>query len=499
MVDIEKKSSSSFSDHAQIAENNTLAPSTLRARIAYKLKAYGVEAHGVSPVKVEQQTYTNFINLFFLWLSANTCLISVSTGTLGPIFFGLGLRDSALVILFMNAACCVIPAYFSTFGPITGLRQMIFARYSLGYIGAVIISCVNIVVFMGFLILNCILGGQSLASASNGNLSWNVGIVIIALISLLLTFSGYKVLNIYERYAWIPVTIVFIITVGIGGKHIKNVPPPAPATASQVLTFASAIAGFILSWGTLAADYTIYMPPTVPKAKIFTYAYLGFFLPLVLLEILGASLAVASNANQEWALGYQRNNLGGLFAAVLKPAGRFGKFCMVVLAMSVPAACAPTMYSFGISFQCVAPWFAKLPRYVFSVISTAILIPLAIVGAKHFDSALLHFLEIIAYYCSPFSAVLLVEHIAFRSSSGERYDRTLWNDFHALPLGLAGLGSIILSFGLIIPSMDQIWYVGPIAKTGAGDIGFELGFFGAALFYSILRPIERLLTPRKGD
>ena len=178
-------------------------------------------------------------------------------------------------------------------------------------------------------------------------------------------------LNIYERYAWIPVTIVFIITVSVAGKHLTNVPPLAPATASQVMCFAGAIASFVVSYAVLPSDFTMYMPPTVPKLKVFVYTYLGFLLPLVLLEVLGAAFAVSLTANETWNNGYLDNGLGGLLVAAMKPVGGFGKFCVVVLALSVPAACAPTMYSFGISFQCVTPWFAKVPRYLFSIFSTA--------------------------------------------------------------------------------------------------------------------------------
>ena len=32
-------------------------------------------------------------------------------GTLGPVIYGLGLRDSCLVILFFNLLCAVPPAY----------------------------------------------------------------------------------------------------------------------------------------------------------------------------------------------------------------------------------------------------------------------------------------------------------------------------------------------------------------------------------------------------
>jgi purine-cytosine permease-like protein len=34
-----------------------------------------------------------------------------ASGTLGPVAFGLGLRDSCLVILFFNLLCAVPPAY----------------------------------------------------------------------------------------------------------------------------------------------------------------------------------------------------------------------------------------------------------------------------------------------------------------------------------------------------------------------------------------------------
>jgi len=375
---------------------------------------------------------------------------------------------------------------------------MIIARYSFGYLGAVLISAANIVTFMGFLILNAILGGQALASASNGHLSWNVGIVIISLISLFLTFCGYRFIAIYEKYAWIPVTIVLIITVGVGGKHFQNPPPHAPATAAQVLSYAATVAGFVISWATLAADYTIYMPSNVSKVKVFTYAYLGFFLPLCLLEILGAALINTALVYQPWATGYDENGVSGLLAAALDPVGRFGKFCMVVLAMSVPAACAPTMYSFGISFQCVAPIFAYVPRWVFSIAATVVLIPLAIVGAKHFESALIDFLSVIGYYAASFAAVVLIEHVVFRKS-GSQYDPIAWNSWSRLPIGWAGCLAFAMSFAFIIPGMDQVWYVGPLAKKGSGDIGFETGFVSATLFYFILRTIDlKFVTKRLG-
>ena len=38
-------------------------------------------------------------------------LFRFSAGTLGPAAFGLGLRDSCLVILFFNFLCAALPSY----------------------------------------------------------------------------------------------------------------------------------------------------------------------------------------------------------------------------------------------------------------------------------------------------------------------------------------------------------------------------------------------------
>lgn len=67
---------------------------------------------------------------------------------------------------------------------------MIVARYSFGYYGSIIPSVLNLITFMGFLILNLILGGQTLAAVSGTNgdgLNWDVGIAIVAVIALLVS------------------------------------------------------------------------------------------------------------------------------------------------------------------------------------------------------------------------------------------------------------------------------------------------------------------------
>ncbi|KAI5117826.1 hypothetical protein M0805_003304 [Coniferiporia weirii] len=347
-------------------------------RITHTLLTWGVETRGIYPVPRERRTDQHFHKIFFIWFAANFNILSVSTGTTGPMVYGLSLRDSCLLILFMNILCCAPPAYLSTWGPKLGLRQMCQARYSFGW-------------------------------------------------------------------------------------------------------------------------------------RIFTYSFLGFLIPTVSCQCLGAAIGAATPLVPAWNAAYADESIGNLFVAILGPVHGFGKFLTVLLSLSVTANIAPTMYSFGFVFQVFVPFCAHLPRYVFSVLATAVVIPLSIVGAHRFYSTLTNFLGLIGYWASCFISVVVVEHLVFRRyarwivprrttekggptkeyslDAFANYDISTWNTPRALPSGAAALGASVLSFALVIPSMDQVWFVGPVART-TGDIGFEIALALTAVLYVPFRYAE---------
>lgn len=87
-------------------------------------------------------------------------------------------------------------------------------------------------------------------------------------------------------------------------------------------------------------------------------------------------------------------------------------------------------------------------------------------------------------------SAICVEHFYFRRGDFSLYDLQYWNVPSRLPLGVAALGAAALSFALVIPSMNQAWYEGPIARK-TGDIGFETAMVVTALFYVPLRHLEK--------
>lgn len=443
-------------------------------RVAEKLSRYSIEGVGIQPLTPHQRTSTQWWSPGLIWFSANVNVLSFSGGTLAPAL-GIGMVTSQLSIVLFSALLSLPAAYFSTFGPKLGMRQMVQSRYSWGYFPACLAALLNCVGMIGFMVLNSILGGQTLSAvAKDGGLSPTVGIVIIGIISLLVSFSGIRVLHLFERWIWAPVLVCFVVLIGIAGTgpqglHIP-VDDPAP-TARGILGMGAVVAGYLVSWSSLASDVTHYMRPDTSPYKIFWAVFLGLFLSTAPFMMLGAAFAVSSTDNEAWSTALETSN-GALFDVILSGpggVGNFGRFLTTLLALSAIGNIAATLYSFGISLQTLLPICNYVPRFIWPVVAVAITLPLAIVGADHFYTTLSNFVYVLGYWASLFVAIVLMEHVVIRRRDFSRYDATIWSDWRKLPPGIAALAAAILSLGVVIPSMDQAWFSGPIAQK-SGDL-----------------------------
>ncbi|KAG1868499.1 cytosine-purine permease [Suillus subluteus] len=421
------------------------------------LSRYGIETHGIVPVPAEERLETRCV-ILILALSPNPLNTSrSSTGAAGPAFFSLGVRDSIAIIVIVN----------------------------LVYFGAIIPAVLNVITSEGFLILNCIIGGQTIASLSS-QLNDTLGIVIISITSLVVTFCGYRVIHWYESVAWIPNVIAFIAMLAIGYPQLReNLSTPVPpATPANVISFASFLASNMISWCTMISDYGIYHSPDASSARIFIYTYLGFFVSSVTGQALGAAFAAAAPSVPAWNAGFDdSSSIGGLLHSVLLPTGAFGEILTALVALSVTSACAPTMYTFSTSFMAIAAWFGAVPRWVYILVSEGILIPVAIIGAKRFYATFVDILNIIGYWSSAFSAIVLTEHVLFRraSFSEDQYPITTWDSYTLLPSGIPA-----------VVAFDQL------RGKGSGDVGVFVGFVVGAITYALARSFEKILYKKMG-
>ena len=427
---------------------------------------------------------------------------SFALGILANLIWYMGVADAMLVILFFNLIGVTPVCYFATFGPRFGLRQMVLSRFWFGWWGVKLIAVFNVLACIGWSAVNSIVGAQ-LINTVNPNVPGYAGILIIAFCTFLVTLFGYKIVHTYEFWSWLPATIVFLITLGVFAHSgdFKNLQwGVGTAEMGSVFSFGAVIYGFATGWTSYAADYTVYHPSNRSRTKVFFATWLGLMVPLLFCEMLGVAIFSAANIHDKldhnrYKAGYNQSSTGGLLGAVLiYSLGGFGKFCLVILALTIIANNCPNIYSIALTVQVLAHWTARVPRFIWTGIATGVYIAIAIPGYSHFETVLSNFMNFIGYWLAIYEGIALVDHFVYkRGMSGyapENYDNP-----GKLPPGIAAVTAFCFGVAGMITGMSQVWWVGPIAlHAGAppfgGDVGFELGFAFSATSYLILRKIE---------
>jgi NCS1 nucleoside transporter family len=441
----------------------------------------GIEIHGIERVAPTARTHVRIFDNFTMWLSANLVISTVALGALANQLFGLGFWDGLAVIVIFNALGVLPVAFFSTLGPKLGLRQMTISRFSFGWIGAIVMAIFNVAACIGWSAVNVIVGGQLVASLSGGAVPRWLGILVIAILTTLVSIYGYRYVHRYERFAWIPMAIIFAIMTAVAAPHMRLVPTPALSVSwlASVISFGGAIYGFATGWSSYAADYNVRQPEETPSSRVFWLTFLGVFLPCVVLETLGMLFT-------SWITHSQGG--GDLLAGVLAPLGGFGTFLLVLLALSVVANNIPNDYSLGLSMQVIGKTLQRVPRAVWTLIGAFIYVVIALLAAANFNQTLENFLLLIAYWLGPWSIILILEHFLFRRG---RYNVDDWNTPQRLPIGWAAMVAMVIGLAGVALGASQAYYTGPLAKLLNGmDVGFELGIIFAAIVYVILRPLE---------
>ncbi|KAM0802029.1 purine-cytosine permease [Usnea florida] len=462
---------------------------SLYAKIQRSVSKFGVEPRGIERVPEDERTDTNLMKAGTMWFSANMVVSSFAIGALAIPVFDLGFVDALLTIFFINCLAITPVAFFSTFGPRFGLRQMVLSRYFFGFHGVKVIAVFNVLACVGWSAVNVIVGAQ-LINAVNANVPGYAGIIIIAAATWLVTVFGYKVVHVYEFYSWIPSLIIFLIVLGefAHSGRFSNLPMGSGSTeAGSILSFAASVFGFGTGWTSYAADYTVYQPVTASRIKTFFWTWGGLITALCFTEMLGLAVATATldPVDTSYADGYSQSGIGGLLAAVLfPPLGRFGQFCLVILALSIVANNCPNIYSVTFSLQVMGRWTQAVPRFIWTFVGTLVYCAIAIPGYSHFESA---------YWLAIYEGISLTEHFIFKR---RRYDISIWNNPNLLPPGIAAILAFLFGVFGAVMGMSQPWFIGPIGKrigdpSYGGDIGFELAFAFAALSFGLFRWVEK--------
>ncbi|GAA5841423.1 hypothetical protein JCM3766R1_004079 [Sporobolomyces carnicolor] len=491
--------------HVNVADGDVVASTGPFAKINSWFEKIGFETRSLERVPEDQRDH--HLSLFsiiwrqmFFWFSVNLSFSCLGTGFLGSLYFTLDFPTSMAVIVCGTALGCAVSATTAILGPRYGLRTMALSRFAGGFIGTGIFSVLNALTQIAYAVTAAIVAAQALRAINHG-LTLTVGIVVSTVITLVVCVGGYKILHYWERYAWIACFIIYLIILGLGSRgtydvHAKTATmDTGKPLIGDVLSFFGIMFSVGSGWTSIAADYNMTLPASTPAFPIWIATYFGTWLPIFFTCSVSASFAALTKAS--YATAFEEESLGGVVGEILKPAGGFGKFLLVILCLSVTSANTANTYSGALCLQSLHPILMKVPRIFFVILFTVIYLVLAIVGKDNYSKILGDFAAILAYYTAFFSAILFIEVFWFRRKNSRLgpINADHYADYSKLAPGWACLATILCCVGIVVPSMAQTWYIGPIALAvtdgGYGaDIGFELSYAVAIITYPIFREIE---------
>ena len=452
----------------------------------------------------------------------------MSSFFLGPLTFELGLRNTLIAGIIGQGLGCVLAAYCSMMGPRSGCRQIVSARFLFGWWFVKLVALVCIIGVLGWSVVNCVVGGQILASISDDKVPLWAGIVIIAGVTLLVAVGGIKQLLRVETFLSVPVNLSFLLLYIVASQKFQHLTLGDAIVDSATikgnwLSFFSLCYSITSTWGGIASDYYILFPESTPDYQVFTVTFLGTFLPTTFVGIIGLLIGNVALGYKPWGDAYAKWGMGGLLNEAFKPWGGGGKFLLVIIFLSLISNNILNTYSAAFGLQLAGTVFARIPRWLWAIGITAVYLVAALVGRNEFSTILGNFLPMIGYWISMYFILLLEENTIFRTnrfhhlyelefaedgsydapssvedssneplnmkqSTSHHYNFKIWNDYDKLTHGWAAAASFVIGATGAAVGMSQTYWVGPVARRIGGEYGGDIAMWLCMGFSGIVYP-----------
>ncbi|HWH26400.1 MAG TPA: cytosine permease [Pseudolysinimonas sp.] len=440
-----------------------------------------IEAHSFDYVPLSERSGSIF-GQFQFWFMINATLITAFTGAVGPLF-GLGLSGTIVAIILGSVIGTLFQALHGAQGPRMGLPQMIQSRVQFGSRGAIVPILVATIVPLGFAIFFFQTGAASLSQITVPlDKPYSVAIGILA---VLIAIFGYHLVLRLQRIASY-VVLINLVLLSIAVLVVLPIGDLLTHSAWSLVGFLAqmgAAAGYQIAIAPIVSDYTRYLPKSTPSARVSAAVFGGTILSAIWIELLGASVALAS-PKIDVISGIAQ--VGNQFGFAL------GSITLGIAVVACLLAATASIYSGTMSFLSALEAFRPLTsgarlRAITIGIAGALIILATITLPGDILGNFSTFLVILGYLLIPWTAVNLADYYLVRRGTYSitdilRSDGGIYGRW-----GTRGLISYALGILVMIPFVSTGFFVGPIASAmGGADISFLVGVIVAAGSYLIV-------------
>lgn len=246
---------------------------------------------------------------------------------------------------------------------------------------------------------------------------------------------------------------VFCVLLGSAGPEFDFDTSSVGSTEeinAKRLTFFSLCLASALSWVPGAADYHVYYSPKTGAWRIWSMTTIGVGLSMVITLVLGAGLGTGVAHNPTWSAIYD-GTPGSLLVAGYDRLGVFGKFCIFINVLTIVSNNAPGSYSMAMNFQMLGDFWCRVPRPVFTVVTTTIYTACAIGGRDSLYEIFKSLVPMMGYWIIIWFTIVVEEVLLFNKGRG--YDWSAWNNPQKLPVGYAATAAFLIGWAGAVVGM----------------------------------------------
>jgi NCS1 family nucleobase:cation symporter-1 len=419
-------------------------------------------------------------------------ILGVALGTLG-IGAGLGFGWTFVALVIGNGIGTVFMAAHSAQGPQLGVPQMIQSRAQFGTRGAAIPLLAVVVTYL----LYCAANGVLIESAISSFLPVSpiAALIVFSGLTVAVAFVGYELIHRLGVVMTVISTALFAAAAallwmrhaaGLGGATALT----SHFTGAAFMLAATQAAAWSLSYGPYVADYSRYLPPTIPAAKTFWYTAMGCFLGSTAIMAFGAYLAAVEPALAK--------NPGTGVAALF---GQARPLIQVLVVIGVVQGNVLNLYSAYISTVTIftsvtnSRQIQRTHRLLIMIALITIAGLLAAIASDNFQRYFADALNGMIYLLVPWSAINLADYYLVRRGrynikalydSRSEYGTYRWRTIAVYCAGIA----------IQAPFMELSFYTGPIAQGLAADIAWLPGLLVPGWLYIVAERHLRSNGPR---
>lgn len=433
-----------------------------------------VEPHGIEHIGDNERHGRPYLQ-GTIWFAAQINFVTVLIGSLAVVF-GLGFWAAAITCVTANILGALMNSAAVAMGPKLGMPQMPMSRAAFGYIGNYLPAFLASTLFVGYFATTNIVGAETVQQIWHGAPYTPVAIVL-GVVAIVLTIYGYNLVHSIERYMSMALGVIFLVLTVLAFAHGFG---PSHATTVHGKAFWESVAlefmiifSFTASWAPYASDFSRYLPANTPSRKPFGWSFLGMVLGTSWMNIVGVYLGTLAAK-------------GGILAGVGTISHGFANIAYVGIILGGLMVCVINAYSGALSG---ITWDIPLKRVPAVVLIGVISVVLSVAfGGPKFQSSLEDFLFLVAYFVTPWLAIVIIDFWGLHRGGADYPDTSEFYKRNGAfgTIRWAGLLSFLIGVAVSVPFMATVLYTGPIGKAlGGADISYGVSAVVAGVIYYV--------------